>query len=105
MAGEHVAIILGMGVGSYVLRVVPLLLAHRLTLTPRMIRWFQFLSFSIISSFVWFGFVKGASSLDTLGFRGMALGLTILVAARVRNSIVGMAAGVSVVLILSYVGW
>lgn len=105
MVGEHVAIILGMGLGTYLLRVVPLLLGHRLTLSPRMIRWFQFLSFSIISSFVWFGYVKGPLSPETLGFRGIALGVTVLVAARVRSPIVGMAAGVGAVLILSQVGW
>jgi hypothetical protein len=70
-----------------------------------MIRWFQFLSFSIISSFVWFGFVKGTSSPETLGFRGIALGMTVLAAARMRNPIVGMAVGVGAVLILSQVGW
>lgn len=105
MVGGHVAIILGMGVGTYMLRVVPLLLGPRLTLSPRMIRWFQFLSFSIISSFVWFGYVKGPSSLEALSLRGIALGLTVLVAARVRSPIVGMAAGVGAVVILSQVGW
>lgn len=103
--GERVAIILGMGLGTYLLRVFPLLLGHQLTLSPRMIRWFQFLSFSIISSFVWFGFVKGISSAGTLGFRSIALGLTILVAALARSPIVGMAAGVGAVLLLSQVGW
>jgi branched-subunit amino acid transport protein len=104
MVGERVAVILGMGLGTYLLRVFPLLLAHRLPLPPRMIRWFQFLSYSIISSFVWFGFVKGASSPGTVGFRGIALGLTVLVAARAKNSLVGMGAGIVAVLILSRVG-
>jgi len=104
MVGEHVAIILGMGLGTYVLRVFPLLLAHRLPLPPRIIRWFQFLSYSIISSFIWFGFVKGASSLGTVGFRGIALGLTVLAAARTKNALVGMGVGVAVVLVLSQVG-
>ncbi|MEE8152932.1 MAG: AzlD domain-containing protein [candidate division NC10 bacterium] len=104
MVGEHVAIILGMGLGTYVLRVFPLLLAHRFPLPPRIIRWFQFLSYSIISSFIWFGFVKGASSLGTVGFRGIALGLTVLAAARTKNALVGMGVGVAVVLVLSQVG-
>ncbi|MBW8057503.1 MAG: AzlD domain-containing protein [candidate division NC10 bacterium] len=104
MVEERIAIILGMGLVTYMLRVFPLLLAHRLPLPPRIIRWFQFLSYSIISSFVWFGFVKGASSLGTVGFRGIALALTILVAVRARNALAGMAAGIAAVLILSRVG-
>lgn len=105
MVGERVAIILGMGLGTYALRVVPLLLAYRLSLSLRMIRWLQFLSFSVIASFVWFGFVKGTASPDTLGFRGIALALTITVAARLRSPILGMAAGLGAVLILSQVAW
>lgn len=103
--GERVAIIVGMGLGTYLLRVFPLLVGHRLPMGPRLIRWFQFLSFSVIASFVWFGLIKGTASPGTLGFRSIALGLTILAAARARNSIVGMAVGVGVVLLLSQVGW
>lgn len=104
MVGEQVAIILGMGLVTYLLRVLPLLLAHRVRFPPRMIRWFQFLSFSVISSFVWFGFVKGATSPGVMGHRTIALGLTILVAVRAKNAVVGMAAGVVAALILSRVG-
>lgn len=105
MGGEHVAIILGMGVGTYLLRVFPLLLAHRLVLSARVIRWFQFLSYSVIASFVWFGFVKGVAFPVTGGIRIIALGLTIACAARAKNALVGMAAGIVAVLILSRVGW
>lgn len=104
MVGEHVAIILGMGLVTYLLRVFPLLLAHRIRFPPRMIRWFQFLSFSVIASFVWFGFVKGATSPGIMGYRAIAIGLTILVAVRAKNAVVGMAAGVVAVLILARVG-
>lgn len=102
--GEHVAIILGMGLGTYLLRVSPLLLADRFPLAPRVMRWFQFLSYAIISSFVWFGFAQGASSPGPVGVRGIALGLTILAAVRAKNALVGMAVGIVAVLILSRVG-
>jgi branched-subunit amino acid transport protein len=104
MAAERIAIILGMGLGTYLLRVFPLLFAHRLSLGPRILRWFQFVSYSVIASFVWFGFTKGAASLGTAGLRGIALGLTIVVAVRTRNALFGMVAGIAVVLILSRIG-
>ena len=102
--GERVAIILGMGLGTYLLRVFPLLFAHRLSLGPRILRWFQFVSYAVIASFVWFGFTKGASPAGTMGFRISALGLTILVAGRTKNALLGMAAGIAAVLILARVG-
>jgi branched-subunit amino acid transport protein len=39
-----------------------------------------------------------------MGFRIIALGLTILVAVRTRNALLGMAAGIAAVLILARVG-
>jgi len=101
--GERVAIILGMGLGTYVLRVVPLLLAHRVRLSRRMIRWFQFVSFSVIASFVWFGLTAGTPSpgFPIPGLRVVAWGLTIAVAAWTRNAMAGMVAGVVAAMLLT----
>ncbi|MDZ4340737.1 MAG: AzlD domain-containing protein [candidate division NC10 bacterium] len=102
--GERVAIILGMGLGTYVLRVVPLLLAHRVRLSRRMIRWFQFVSFSVIASFVWFGLTAGTLSppgFPIPGLRVVAWGLTIAVAAWTRNAMAGMVAGVVAAMLLT----
>lgn len=104
MVGEQVGIILGMGLGTYMLRVFPLLLAHRLSIAPRIMRWFQFLSYSIIASFVWFGFAKGVLSPVMVGPRSVALGLTILVAVRSKNALLGMVAGVAAVILSSWIG-
>lgn len=103
MVGEQVIIILGMGLATYLLRIFPFLLAPRLH--PRIIRWFHFLSLSIIASFVWYGLSKGAPPPIMLGFRGLALGLTALVAIRSKSAVVGMGAGITAVLILSGVQW
>lgn len=102
MVGEQVVIILGMGAVTYLLRIFPFLLAPRFH--PRILRWFQFLSYAIIASFVWYGLAKGAPPPVTFGFRGVALGLTVLVALRSRSAVMGMAAGIAAVLILSQVG-
>jgi branched-subunit amino acid transport protein len=101
MVGERVAIILGMGLGTYVLRALPLLVAHRVRLSPRMVRWFQCVSYSVIASFVWFGFTAGATSGGLLGLRVFALGLTTFVAMRTRSALAGMVAGVVAVTILT----
>jgi len=53
---------------------------------------------------VYFGFTKGASPAGMMGFRVIALGLTILVAVRTKNALLGMAAGIAAVLILARVG-
>lgn len=101
MGGERIGIVLGMGAVTYLLRVSPLILGSRLTLSPRLIRWFQFLSYSIISSFIWFGLAKGVVTLSDFGSRGIALTLVILVAVRAKNAILGMGAGIGAVLLLS----
>lgn len=102
MVGEQVVIILGMGLATYLIRVFPFLLVPRFH--PRMIRWFQFLSYSIIASFVWYGLAKGAPAPVTLSFRSLALALTVLVAVRSRNAVMGMGAGIVAVLVLSRIG-
>ncbi len=101
MVGERIAIILGMGAVTYLLRVFPLVLGARLTLSPRLIRWFQFLSYSIISSFIWFSVVKGVVTVSNFSSRGIALTLVILVAVRTKNVILGMGAGIGGILLLS----
>ena len=102
MVGEHIVIILGMGAVTYLLRIFPFLLAPRFH--PRVIRWFQFLSYAIIASFVWYGLVKGGPLPVNLGFRSVALVLTALVAVWSKSALGGMAAGVGAVLILSRLG-
>lgn len=101
MVGERIAIILGMGAVTYLLRVFPLLLGTRLTLSPRLIRWFHLLSYSIISSFIWFSLTKGMVSFTHFRSRGIALLLVILVAMRTKNAILGMGAGIGGVLLLA----
>jgi branched-subunit amino acid transport protein len=101
MVGERIAIIVGMGAVTYLLRVFPLILGSRLTLSPRLIRWFQYLSYSIISSFIWFSVAKGAATFSNVSSRGLALALVILVAVRAKNAILGMGAGIGAVLLLS----
>ena len=103
MVGEQVVIILGMGLATYLLRILPFLLAPRFH--PRIIRWFQFLSYSIIASFVWYGLSKGAPPPVMLSFRSLALAVTVLVAVRSRSAVIGMGAGIAAVLLLSRVGW
>jgi branched-subunit amino acid transport protein len=105
MAGEQVVIILGMGLATYLLRIFPFLLVPRFSLPPRLVRWFQCLSYCIIASFVWYGLAKGALAPVPLSFRSLALGLTILIAVRVKSALAGMAAGVLAVLIFSGMGW
>ncbi len=104
MVGEQVIIILGMGLTTYLIRIFPFLVAPHFSIHRTLIRWFQFLSYSIIASFVWFGLATGAPPRDTFGIRGLALALTVVVAVRSKNVVLGMAAGVLAVLILSWAG-
>lgn len=102
MDGFRIIVITGMGVITYALRVLPLCAASRLKLPAHLVRWFQYVSFSIIAGFVWLAIAKGSPGLPTLSFRGLALLTTILVAVRFRNPLLAMMVGVGFILGLSH---
>jgi len=104
MDGTRVLIVMGMGLVTYLSRLVPQLLMPGSSFPKGVDRYLRYLSYSLVVSVISVNlFLSGARfETDVAPQRSFALVVAIIVALVTKNSLVGMFAGTALILVLPW---
>ena len=104
MDTPRLAIIVGMGVVSYLIRVIPQIFFVGRSFPEKFDRYLRYLSYAFIASIISNSLFLSGPRFDAEAapYRAIALIAAILVALWSRSTVIGMLSGTSLVLILSW---
>ena len=104
MDTTRLAIIVGMGLLTYLIRIIPQLFLVGRSFPEAFDRYLRYLAYALITSIISTSLFLSGPRFDAgaAPYRGLALVAAILVALWSRSTVVGMLSGTSLVLILSW---
>ena len=106
MVSSRLMIVVGMGLVSYALRVVPQLLLTGWSFPPAWDRYLRYLAYALVASIVSTTLYLSGGRFDAAAAprRTIALAIAVSIAALTRSAVLGMLTGTVATLLLSWFG-